>query len=187
MSFLQKIMGNHKSFLDSNPEQFLGDFKDFAKKAPKTNSIPVETYRQAFKTLWGTDMPKELSQLIVNLDELNFPYFRLWESAIPPIPTGNNIVEEAILTAQVEYPSNHIIDWFSGTFCLNKAGTNERYWSEGSYSFFYPVYEAPIREVASPHIYAYQHGSPDNSYMNDMHLFAKNTSAFLYFMMMLIL
>ncbi len=179
--------------LTSNPVQGAkGYFAEFIAKT-KTDSNPqnknLADMAVDFKSLWGTDLPGELLDILRILSDNNFPAFGRWESS--PLRTDilsekENIVEKVLLKAQVEFPTDHFVEWFSGSVSLDPIVNVQsgRYHNSNSYSYQYPIYEALLTGKSSPQIYIYNHNRPD-SWGTSFEVMARDTPSFLYTIMLM--
>lgn len=148
--------GKPVNFLDSG-------FPKYMELAyPKKNQANIGQVKAHFQALWGMAMPEDLAKALDELQQSDFPKIINWETA--PIPLADihdeelNIVEEAILNMQRVFPADNIVDWFTGSVCLDKM-FYKRY-SQSS-SFQYGLYDTVLTSATDNQIYRFDFNSPD--------------------------
>ncbi|MGK0389277.1 MAG: hypothetical protein ACI94Y_002017 [Maribacter sp.] len=149
----------------------------------KMSSVSTEN----FKKLWGAEMPNGLRNVFEQLAELGTPKFQNWESNIPSFNIANhkgNIVKDVLLKAQVEFPTDYHINWFTGTISLDPVVNNTKGGYSQHYSYQYPLYDTIPAGKTQPQIYTYQHNNQDTWGIN-FEIMAEDVSSFLYVVMMI--
>lgn len=147
------------------PEAFLSDYANtaftrvFGEK--KSNTAALDAAKATFQAIYDRPMPEKIAFLLdwayhintsnlswyANTDLAGFQYdvLRLW------LDTGKNVFEQAVRKAQVEYPFDFLVEWFSNTIALNKFQTSTySYYEGGACSFLY----APFSDYVHPLVHS---------------------------------
>ena len=137
--------------------------KTYLKEAHTSReSIEVERLKARFEILWGKAIPADLEKSVVLFYQSNFPKildFQTYPLRLSCLDDEDlNIVEEAILNAQTSFPAENIIDWFSGTVCLDKL-TKEGYSKYNSLQ--YGLYDTQVAHLSTNQIYQLNFYSPN--------------------------
>ncbi len=188
MGIFDKFTFDKKPLTQHPIENFKDSFPDFArqfKSLEKATSTAQTLDKQQFETLWGFSPPRVLNQLLNQLNTLGHPKFQKWESATVDnsiAESEGNIVEEVLLKAQIEYPTEHHVEWFSGSISLDPIVNGPNHWSGQNFSYLFPVVEAEFLERENPQIYLYNHTNPDG-WGTNLEVMTKDLSSFLYIIM----
>lgn len=150
--------------------------------------VPSSSFsKEQFESLWGISISNELDNIFDVLQNLDTPVFENWETSLPDSNIVNqtgNIFKQVLLKAQVEFPTDHHINWFTGSISLDPiTNVNNSHYGK-NYSFQYPLFEIAGQGGNNPHIYMFQHNHPDTWGMN-FEVMAKDSSSFLYIMMLI--
>ncbi len=190
MGLFNKNKLNIQALLQEPVEEFKTKFKDIAHQLSDNSKNPykinMDKVLEEFELLWGVSIPQELKNLENILNDLGFPLLRYWETnyiQTDILHSTENIVEKVLLQAQIEFPTDYHIDWFSGSISLDTIVNSSSRWSDTNFSFQYPIYEATILQKESPQIYLYNHNQPD-MWGNGFEIFSKDLSSFLYIITM---
>ncbi len=189
MGIFDNFSFNPKPLTKEPAEAFLGSFSDFTKQFKNLEKNEETGFgkinERQFQELWGFYPNEELKNLYEQLNSLGFPKFNNWESAAIKTDILNskeNIVEEVLLKAQIEFPTDHHIEWFTGTVSLDPIVNGPNQWDGKNYSYLYPIVESEFLEKANPHIYLHTHSNPDG-WGTNVEIMAKDVSTFLFIIM----
>ncbi len=176
-----------KNSVDSFKDSFEKLASQLMDNKMENANTPKPIQEKEFEILWGKEMPQELRDILGMFHRLGLPKFNKWETALPNMDIAHqegNIVKDVLLKAQVEFPTDHHINWFTGSASMDPVVNNGNRWNGANYSFQYPLYE-PIPGVdKAPQIYMYHHNHPD-SWGTSFELMAKDANAFLYINMLI--
>lgn len=170
--------GNPENFLDDNFTEYLYRFTG---SLEAYDAMKDQKRRDLFQTLWGTAMPDVLAKSynVISRLKSDTQLFNMYEPAIPKFDqledwmnSGKNIVEQAILGAQEDYPYDHLIDWFTGSVALDPLLMNPEQ-QYNSYSYHYGLNDGVIY-LHRHQGYNYWSTSFDNA-------FARDLSSFFYY------
>ncbi len=182
---------NSNDFSKENVAGFTQKFSHYAsqyKKLTQTKNPPIDlpgSFRD-FEKLWGKPLPDYARKIFRTLHQIDYPIWYRWETA--PLRTDivkeeGNIVEAVLLKAQIEFPTDHHIDWFTGSIAMDNLVNIGGTWSGENISYQLPIYEAEILQKEEPQVYYFKHHSPDQWGM-EFHAMSKNISSFLFGMIM---
>lgn len=166
----------------SNFEKLASQLLESKQKSDSQNYSDAD-----FEALWGKAAPRGLSNIFNTFKNLNSPLFNRWETRLPDLGilhSEGNIVKDTLLKAQVEFPTDHHINWFTGSVSLDPIVNDQSQYHNNNYSFQFPLYDILPEGSESPQIYLFQHNHPDTWGMN-FEVMAKDVSSFLYVMMMI--
>lgn len=155
--------GNPVNFLDNGLKTYL---KNIQELKPTSE---IEKTKAHFKALWGIDLPEDLEKALDLFEKANYP--KILSIASCPIPLVSidddelNVVEEAILNMQTTFPADNIVDWFTGSICIDKLfyqGYSK------SYSYQYGLFDTILTNATDNQIYKYNYNSPDRYWGMDL-------------------
>lgn len=140
-----------------------------------------------FEKLWGMSIPEELMSIYDQLSSLGMPQFSKWETAITDssiVKNDENIFTKVLLKAQVEYPTDHHISWFTGSVSLDPVVNDGSRYNGMNISFQYPLYDNLKSGVNSRQIYTYTHNNQD-IWGSSFEAMSKDVPSFLYIIMLI--
>lgn len=148
----------------TTPETFLSSHAEIVFNRifglKKTDSAALDAIKATFQAVYDRPLPDKIALLLdwvnrfdkkdilfysqMELGGGQFDVLRLW------LDTDKNIFEQAIRKAQLEYPFDFLIEWFSNTIALDKFQTSTySYYDGGACSFLY----APFSDYVHPFVH----------------------------------
>lgn len=178
---------------EDKPERFLQDrYESFLSRMSnnpiKASNLDNREKRKAvFKDYWGIELPLELDQLFDLWERADYPIlYNSFESATPKFEQleewtkqGKNVVEQTILEMQEWYPYDYIMNWATGSLCLDSLRQSANSNSYYHYSYHYGLFSRNTGDTKAQ-IYVHQHNSYSSWSTSFNEVIAPNLSAFLF-------
>jgi antitoxin component YwqK of YwqJK toxin-antitoxin module len=177
--------GKAERFLQDYYESFLNRMSNGRMKPSDIDS--KEKRKQSFKNYWGIEMPVELNDLFDLWQRADHPYlYNNFEPAEPKFEQleswtqqGKNVLEQAVLEMQEWYPYDYIMDWATGSLCLDSLRQSLNSNSYYHYSYHYGLMAKKAGEQKGQ-IYIHQHNSYSSWSTSFNEVIAPNLSSFIF-------